>query len=246
MSFEPLLKAQGMAKAYGGVKALDGAAISASEGEIVGLIGPNGSGKTTFINAISGLIRVDAGAIRFAGTEITHQAPHRRVHHGINRTFQIAAPFHRLTVLENVQVATAYGQGNSEPLACLARVGLAGRESRLAGSLNSTEQKLLDLARALATSPRLLLVDEIAAGLNPDEALKLSELLKALASSGLSLIVVEHLIPFVRTLADRVVVMDRGAVIFNGPTDDALADERVTEVFLGHGGDRKPSQSNPG
>lgn len=233
MYSEPILVAREVTKRFGGLRALDHVDLTVGKGEIVGLIGPNGSGKTTFINSVSGIAKVDGGGIEVLGTDVTRKPPHRRVHLGVNRTYQIPAPFHRLTVRENMDVAAAYGGGTADPRECIERVGLAGSQHREAGALNSTEQKLLDLARALVTSPRLLLVDEIAAGLNPDEARRLSALLGELADSGISLLVVEHLIPFVRTLATRVVVMDRGAVIFEGNIDDAFADQRVAEVFLG-------------
>lgn len=234
------MQANALVKRYGGLRALDKVTISVREGEIVGLMGPNGSGKTTLINSITGAVYADSGNVIFDGHEITRSPSHRRVHRGINRTYQIPAPFRRLAVKENVLVAATYGRRGGDPESSIERAGLSGLEDREAASLNSTQQKLLDLARALATRPRLLLVDEIAAGLNPDEARRLSVLLKELAASGITLLVVEHLMPFLRMLATRVVVMDQGSVIFNGALDDATNDSRVIEVFLGRANSEAP------
>jgi branched-chain amino acid transport system ATP-binding protein len=233
MSSEALLQASGLVKRYGGLHALDDVSLSVGEGEIVGLIGPNGSGKTTFINAISGAVYADSGRVDFDGHNVTKMASHRRAHRGINRTYQIPAPFHQLTVSENVLVAATYGRRGGDAAQAIELARLSGLERREAASLNSTQQKMLDLARALATRPRLLLVDEIAAGLNPDEARQIATLLQELAASGITLLVVEHLMPFLRMLATRVVVMEQGSVIFNGALEDAAEDPHVVEVFLG-------------
>lgn len=241
MSSDSLLEANRLVKHYGGLYALNEVSISVGKGEIVGLMGPNGSGKTTFINAITGAIYADKGAIKFDRRNVTRSPAYRRVHRGINRTYQIPAPFHGLTVKENVVVAATYGRRHGDIADSIERVGLSGLEDREAATLNSTQQKLLDLARALATKPQLLLVDEIAAGLNPDEAKRLAELLKGLTASGITLLVVEHLMPFLRMLATRVVVMDRGEVIFNGALDEATSDPHVNEVFLGRAKDEEAS-----
>jgi branched-chain amino acid transport system ATP-binding protein len=225
-----------LVKRYGGLRAVDGVSISIDEGEIVGLMGPNGSGKTTLINCITGAIYADAGDITFDGHDVTRILAHRRAHRGINRTYQIPAPFSKLTVKENVLVAATYWRRGGDAAKAIERAGLSRLIDREASLLNSTEQKLLDLARALATNPRLLLVDEIAAGLNPDEARRLADLLKEVAASGITLLVVEHLMAFLRMLITRVIVMDQGTVIFRGSINDAANDPRVMEVFLGTAG----------
>lgn len=233
MSSDTLLRANRLAKRYGGVRALDGAALEMRPGEIVGLIGPNGSGKTTLINAISGAIRVDIGDIVVDGTEIGNWPARKRVHFGINRTFQIPAPFKKLSVEENVIVAATFGRRGGTVEEAIHLAGLGGLEDREADSLNSAQQKRLDLARALATRPKLLLVDEMAAGLNPDEAQQLVALLKQLSSMGITLLVVEHIMPFLRRLVERIFVMEQGKVIYEGSLEGAAHDPKIVEAFLG-------------
>jgi branched-chain amino acid transport system ATP-binding protein len=233
----PLLAVDGLVKRFGGFRALDGLSFHLKPGEILGLVGPNGSGKTTCINVISGLYAPDGGSLRFGGRAIGGLASHRLVHLGINRTFQVPRPFLTLTVAENVAVAAAYG-GAARPEAMpvdeiLSSLDLAAVARRRAGALNSAQQKMLDLARALATRPRLLLVDELAAGLNPAELERVAARLKALARSGIALLVVEHLMGFIDQITDRVIVMNAGKEIFEGVMADAVRDKRVVEVFLG-------------
>lgn len=234
MSSEPILAVRDITKAFGGLRALDRVTLDVNEGDVLGLIGPNGSGKTTLINTVTGLITPDDGSIVFNGRDVTARSPDKRVHAGINRTYQVPSPFHKLTVWENMVVATTYGKGDgADPEALLEKLGLLAARDRQAGSLNSTQQKLLDIARALATSPRLLLVDEIAAGLNPKETEWLAELLLEISSSGIALLVVEHLMHFLQRVTNRVVVMDVGRVIFEGDLASARRDDQVIEVFLG-------------
>jgi branched-chain amino acid transport system ATP-binding protein len=236
MSPEPLLRIQGLVKRFGGFRALDGLNFDLRPGEVLGLVGPNGSGKTTCINVISGLYRPDGGEVCFEGAPIGGQASYRLVHRGINRTFQIPKPFLTLTVLENVEVASAYGghpRGGVDALALLRSLDLDGLAGRPAAELNSTQQKMLDLARALATGPRLLLVDELAAGLNAAELDRVAVKLKELARSGIALLVVEHLMSFIDQITDRVIVMNAGKEIFEGVLADAVKDPQVIEVYLG-------------
>jgi len=232
----PLLAVDGLVKRFGGFRALDGLSFSVGAGEILGLVGPNGSGKTTCINVISGLYRPDGGAIRFQGRSIEGLASHRLVHAGINRTFQVPRPFLTLTVRENVEIAMAYGGdrgGVADADALLSTLDLAAFADQPAGELNSAHQKMLDLARALATGPRLLLVDELAAGLNPAELERVAIKLKELARSGIALLVVEHLMGFIDQITDRIIVMNAGKEIFEGRLTEAFKDSRVVEVFLG-------------
>ena len=236
MSREPLLKVAGLVKRFGAFRALDGLNLDVAPGEVLGLVGPNGSGKTTCINVISGLYPPDGGEVSFAGTRIGGLPSHRLVHCGINRTFQVPRPFLPLTVRENVEIAGAYGRnpgGEVDALALLASLDLDGVAARAAGELNSAQQKMLDLARALATGPRLLLVDELAAGLNPGELDRVAARLRELARAGIALLVVEHLMSFVDQITDRVVVMNAGREIFEGVLGDAVKDPQVVEVYLG-------------
>jgi branched-chain amino acid transport system ATP-binding protein len=232
----PLLQVAGLVKRFGGFRALDALSFSIGPGAILGLVGPNGSGKTTCINVISGLYRPDAGSVHFEGQSIGGWPSHRLVHAGINRTFQVPRPFLSLTVRENVEIALAYGRsrdGATDAAALLSALDLAGFADQPAGQLNSANQKMLDLARALATGPRLLLVDELAAGLNPAELDRVAAKLKELARSGIALLVVEHLMGFIDQLTDRIIVMNAGKEIFEGRLADAFRNTKVVEVFLG-------------
>jgi branched-chain amino acid transport system ATP-binding protein len=246
---EPLLVVDRLLKRFGGFVALDQVSFAVEPGEVVGLVGPNGSGKTTCINVITGLYAPDGGAIRFEGRPIGGLPSHRLVHAGINRTFQVPKPFLSLTVMENVQIAATYGHGRgpapgsnglvrgaatpAELDELLERLDLARHAQRRAEELNSIQQKMLDLARALATRPRLLCVDELAAGLNPDELTKVAGHLRAIAASGVAVLVVEHLMGFLEEVTDRVTVLNAGKEIFEGKLAAAVQDPRVVEVFLG-------------
>jgi branched-chain amino acid transport system ATP-binding protein len=232
----PLLQADGLVKRFGGFRALDNLSFSIARGEILGLVGPNGSGKTTCINVISGLYPPDSGTIHFEGRAIGGLPSHRLVHAGINRTFQVPRPFHTLTVRQNVHIALAYGgsrNGTADGTAILDSLELAAVADKPAGELNSAQQKMLDLARALATGPRLLLVDELAAGLNPAELDRVAQKMRELARSGIALLVVEHLMGFIDQITDRIIVMNAGKEIFEGRLAEAAHNAQVVEVFLG-------------
>ena len=232
----PLLTVSKLVKRFGGFHALDGLSFHVSPGEILGLVGPNGSGKTTAINVISGLYAPDGGKLVLDDASIGGVASHRLVHSGINRTFQIPKPFLSLTVRQNVEVALAYGGAATAPpvLADLLEVyRLTEVADRPAADLNNAQQKMLDLARALATRPRLLLLDELAAGLNPAELDWIAERIKALAKGGMAIIVVEHLMGFIEHITDRVIVMNAGREIFEGKLAVAVKVPQVIEVFLG-------------
>ena len=231
----PILNVSKLEKRFGGFYALDGLSFHVSSGEILGLVGPNGSGKTTAINVISGLYAPDGGEVALDGASIGAVASHRLVHRGINRTFQIPKPFLSLTVRQNVEVALAYGGAASAPAMAdlLDEYRLTGVADRPAADLNNAQQKMLDLVRALATRPRLLLLDELAAGLNPAELDWIAERIKALAQSGIAIIVVEHLMGFIEHITDRVIVMNAGKEIFEGKLAVAVQVPQVIEVFLG-------------
>lgn len=232
MAEQRLLEAEAIAKRFGGFKALDGISLRVAPGEIVGLLGPNGSGKTTMINVISGLLPADDGDVRMDGQRITAMAAHKRAALGINRTFQVPKPFHTLTVRQNLEVAVPVGEP-ADLDALLDSVELGTVAKRRAGDLTSIQQKMLDLARALATRPRLLLVDEVASGLNPAELARIAARLRALAAGGMGLVVVEHLMSFIDQVTDRVMVMNAGRTIFEGTFRDAAHDPHVVEVFFG-------------
>jgi branched-chain amino acid transport system ATP-binding protein len=237
----PLLAVDKLVKTFGGFHALDGVSFHVRRGEVLGLVGPNGSGKTTCINVITGLYAANGGSLMFDGRSIGGMSSYKLVRGGINRTFQLPKPFFSLGVRENVEIAARYGgRGNAaiDIDAILASVQLDTHARLLASELNSVQQKMLDLARALATAPKLLCVDELAAGLNAAELDRVADRLRALAASGVALVVVEHLMGFLHRVTDRCVVLNAGREIFEGPLAAALKDAKVIEVFLGTKRDR--------
>jgi len=234
---KPILNVSKLVKRFGGFYALDGLSFHVTPGEVLGLVGPNGSGKTTAINVISGLYTPDGGEVMLdGGKSIGGVASHRLVHRGINRTFQVPKPFLSLTVRENIQVALSHGRASVTPPSIaelLEEYRLREVADRPAADLNSAQQKMLDLTRALATRPRLLLLDELAAGLNPAELDWIAGKIKALAATGVAIIVVEHLMGFIEQITDRVIVLNAGKEIFEGTLAAAVREPQVIEVFLG-------------
>jgi branched-chain amino acid transport system ATP-binding protein len=231
-----ILEASNLVKRFGGFVALDGLNFHVAKGEILGLVGPNGSGKTTAINVISGLYSPDGGSVTFDGMPIGGMASHRLVHRGVNRTFQIPKPFLSLTVRQNIEVARTYGRADEVAPATgalLDEYRLTDVADRPATDLNNAQQKMLDLVRALATGPHLLLLDELAAGLNPAELDWIAERIRKLAQSGMAIVVVEHLMGFIEQITDRVIVMNAGKEIFEGKLAVAVKIPQVIEVFLG-------------
>ena len=227
-----LLDVRGVTKLFGPLRALDEVSLRVSRGEVLGLVGPNGSGKTTVINVISGLLRPSTGEVLLQGERVSGLPPHRLARKGINRTFQIPKPFLELTVSENLRVAVHASKLSDAEI--LALVGLDGRGARLAGELTASDQKRLDLARALVTGPRLLLVDELGAGLSKSELDELAAVLRRLVTDlGITLLVVEHLLGFLEQVTDKVTVLNAGAIIFSGALSEALADSTVIKVFIG-------------
>ncbi len=233
-----ILKVEGLVKKFGNFRALDGVSLEVEEGKIIGLAGPNGSGKTTFINVVSGVYKSNGGRVIFNGEDITNIDSYKIVRKGINRTFQIPKPLLGLTVEENIRVAAVYGAKDKRKVKerieySLSTIGLEGFRFKKAESLTSTQQKLLGLGRALATNPKLLLVDEIAAGLTQKELKMIANMLLGLKEKGVTLIVVEHLMGFLDMITDEVVIMNAGKEIFRGLIREASNNEEVIRVFLG-------------
>lgn len=239
MSSDSLLVLEGVGKQFNGLRVLQDVSFSVRPAEILGLVGPNGSGKTTTINVISGVYRPDAGHMTFQGRSIDRMPPFRRVPLGINRTFQVPKPFHAMTVYENVQVALHFGahvaraDEDSAIRAVLADVALEDHADALASGLTVNQQKRLDLGRALATNPKLLLIDEIGAGLNPQELAVIADLLLRLAQRGIALIVVEHLLDFLNRITNRVIVLNAGCMLFEGTLAEASRNADVVAAFIG-------------
>jgi len=237
-----LLELNGIAKYFGGLAALRDVNLRVSAGEIIGLIGPNGSGKTTLFNVITGIYPLTRGTIRFKEENILGLKPYQICHKGIGRTFQISKPFTRLTVLENVMVGTFYGKQKAAgdlrhvqmaAEAIVDRVGLGLRKNHRVSDLTLEDKKRLELGKALATQPELLLLDEVMAGLNPTEIKELLGLLRSIRADGVTLIVVEHVMHAVMKLADRVCVLHHGEKIAEGSPTEIARDKRVIESYLG-------------
>lgn len=236
----PVLEIKEIRKTFGGLKAVDGLSFSIAPGEVVGLLGPNGSGKTTLMNLISGALKPTEGSIRLDGKETGGMRPDLIARSGVARTFQLVRLLPSLSLLENVAVSAVFGprqlsRADAEDVArqCLKRIGLAGREHINAGDLTYIDQKRLELARALAGEPKLLLLDEWLAGLNPTELTEGIELIRQLSREGTTILLVEHIMAAVRALCPRSVVMAAGRKIADGPTSSVLDDPNVISAYLG-------------
>jgi branched-chain amino acid transport system ATP-binding protein len=235
-----VLEAEGIVKRFGGLIAVSGASLVVRQGEIVALIGPNGAGKTTLFSIVSGFERPDEGSVRFDATEISRLAPHAIAARGLVRTFQIVQPFTGLSVRENIAVGAHLHEASrraaleaAEEVA--SRVGLADRLDQPAQALTIAGRKRLELARALATRPKLLLLDEVMAGLNPTEIEAIVGIVRAIRASGVAILLTEHVMQAVTRLAERVYVLSQGRIIAEGAPETVIADLAVIEAYLGHG-----------
>ncbi len=235
-----MLEVAGLSKSFGGLHAVRDASLVLAPGEILGLIGPNGAGKTTLFGLISGFIAPDAGTVRLDGAAITGLPPEAICARGLARTFQIVQPFGRLSVRENIAIgAHLHEPRRAAALAAAGtvagRLGLTDRLDQPARTLTLAGRKRLEVARALATSPRVLLLDEVMAGLNPSEIADLLPLVRAIADSGVGIVMIEHVMQAVVNLCARVCVLNHGSVIARGSPAEIATDARVVEAYLGHG-----------
>jgi branched-chain amino acid transport system permease protein len=227
-------------KRFGGVQALAGVSGQVEQGEIVGLVGPNGSGKSTLINLLSGYLEAEGGKITFGGEDITDRPAHRIIEMGIARTYQIPRPFGTMTALENVSLPLMFGtarhdpgRARSEAQQWLEFTGLERHADTPVAGLNLHQLKYLELARALATRPRLLFLDEVLSGLNPTEITQSIEMVRRIHADGITIVIVEHLVRVVTELATRIVVLDRGRVIAEGEPTTVMRDPEVVVAYLG-------------
>lgn len=237
-AMEQILVVEGLTKQFGGLKAVSDVDLTVSPNEIVGLIGPNGAGKTTLFALISGFLRPDSGRVRFEGEDITGLRPHKIARKGLVRTFQVVQPFPGISALENVMVGSFTRESGperarDEARAILKRVNLGAKTDEPASGINLGESKRLEVARALATRPRLLLLDEVMAGLNPTETSQMIELVRQLAAEGVTVMLIEHVMRAVMTVCSRIIVLHHGAKIAEGPPGKIAEDPRVVEAYLG-------------
>jgi branched-chain amino acid transport system permease protein len=237
---ELMLACEQVVKNFGGVRALNGVNASVSQGEILGLVGPNGSGKSTLINVISGQYLVTGGQLTFKGRNITKDEPHTITQLGIARTYQIPRPFLTMTVLRNVMVSSTFGHSNRgleqaerDAYEVLAFTGLADYAQAPVGKLNLHQRKFLELARALSTKPELLLLDEVMAGLNPTEIDESVKMIRKIHESGVTIIIVEHLMRVVTSLSTRMLVLNYGEVIAEGEPEQVMSEPGVVTAYLG-------------
>lgn len=235
-----LLEVKGVTKRFGGVVALAGVTMTIDEGEILGLVGPNGSGKSTLINVLSGFYAADDGRFAFGGDSVGDMPAHRLASLGIARTFQIPRPFDTMTPRENIAVSYMFGhsrhslaEAREAAQEWLDFTGLAGVADVPISELTLQQLKFLELARALATQPSLLLLDEVLAGLNPSEIDESVEMIQRIHAQGVTILVVEHVIRAVMALSDRLVVLDQGAVISEGDPETVMSDPAVVTAYLG-------------
>jgi branched-chain amino acid transport system ATP-binding protein len=235
----PILALENISKRFGAVVVADGIDLALNEGEALGIIGPNGAGKTTLFGMATGTVRPDSGHVLFDGVDITRLAPERRCRLGLARSFQIPQPFSGMTVYENVVVAAAFGNGERETAVydrcadLLARCGLIDKANKQAGGLTLLDRKRLELARALATKPRVLLLDEVAGGLTEHECATLVALIKDVRAGGISIIWIEHVVHALLAAVDRLAVLHGGKIIAEGGPRTVIRSPQVEEIYMG-------------
>jgi len=241
-SVDPQLELKNVTKRFGGVAAVDDVTFAIGKGEILGVIGPNGAGKTTLLNCISGVYRLDGGDVRWQGESIAGLAPYRVARLGIGRTFQIVKPFTSMTVRENVVAGALFGSDEDRPRlgaafgradGVLELVGLRSKADLPVSAMTIPDRKRLEVARAVATRPKLLLLDEVMAGLNPVEIDDALDMVRAVHQSGVTVVLIEHVMRVIVGVCARVVVLDVGRMLADGPPDVVLRDERVIQAYLG-------------
>lgn len=235
-----LLELEGVSRRFGGLRAIHNVTLSVAPGEVVGVIGPNGAGKTTLVNVVTGVHPASAGRVRFSGKDISRVKPWQAARLGIARTFQVVQPFPEMTVIENVAAAAmfagaaGYGrEANQEALEHLRFVGLAEVAEKPAASLTLAMRKRLELAKSLAMRPKLLLLDEVNAGLNSTEVDHALELIRAISARGVTVLIIEHLMKVVLSLCSRIVVLHHGELIASGDPEQIVKDPRVVQAYLG-------------
>jgi branched-chain amino acid transport system ATP-binding protein len=239
----PLLRIEALSKSFGGFVALDNINVDIRKGERFGLIGPNGSGKTTLVNCISGALRQSKGVVAFGGDDITPLSPNQRSHRGIARSFQIPRPFRSMTVIENLMVALDFAahrhllesasHRRDAAMAVLGRIGLAAKADQPTATLTQVELRKMELARAMATGPKLLISDEAMAGLSTSEVDEVLDLLISLCGEDIAIIMIEHIMQAVMRFSERVMCLDAGRIIAIGTPEEVMGNPRVQEAYLG-------------
>jgi branched-chain amino acid transport system ATP-binding protein len=235
-----LLEVVDLSKRFGGFQVIDAFSFHVAEGEALGIVGPNGAGKTTLLNLVAGDLRPDRGSVHLAGVDISRQSAHARCRHGIGRTAQIPRPFEGLSVFENVLVGSTFGalgrlRGTSEDVAveALQTTGMIGKANVIAGTLTLLDRKRLELARALATQPSVLLLDEIAGGLTEAEVLDLVDTIRGIRQTGVSIVWIEHIVHALLRVVDRMMAVDAGRKLIEGEPRAVMASDAVRAVYLG-------------
>jgi ABC-type branched-subunit amino acid transport system ATPase component len=249
---QPIVVCTELTRRFGGVRALDGVSLTITEGELVGLVGPNGSGKTTLVNLMAGIFRPTSGTIAVGGIHIGGLPAHRIAHIGVARTYQIPRPFHSMTVRDNVGIAIMFGrlarslaEARHDAEEHLALVGLADLADALPGEINLHKRQLLEMARALGTRPRVLLLDEALAGLNPVEVNNAVGVVRRIHAAGVAIVLVEHLLRVVNQLATRIIVLDHGRTLADGDPAAVMANPEVIRAYLGRRPQDGPMREEP-